>query len=282
MTILQADSAVAAPALPHAASRPSPMGYLQQRTKPVRGVAATGGLLLALAVAALAAVDLTFPNAAHMIAKWLPERPGTLLLPAGALSCVVITTAAWRAASRAIGRGRLADNLTIAAAVMATAVSATGMWQFFDEFIPTTPLALRVPLFAFLEMAAVAQAVRARDVIRTALARGADRAEAAKAARIDRAGMWAVTGLSAILASMAATSIAEAAFRFSTPMAVAWMWSAHCPQMQTCSRSAPAARGSRSSGGMAWPRSWSTSDWLSEMGDLPVMPKSRGELPPSL
>src|ERR1019366_7907485 len=43
-------------------------------------------------------------------------------------------------------------------------------------------------------------------------------------AGIDGAAMWALTGLSAVLSSLAARSAAEAVFRLSAPLVAAWLW----------------------------------------------------------
>src|ERR1039457_5985098 len=125
----------------------------------------------------------------------------------------------WQAASRAGkngGRGikRHAGGgvLALVGAGIATAVAMTGMWKFFGVVLHFDG-PLRGLLFAFIELSVITSAVRAKRNMREIQTAG-----------IDGAAMWALTGLSAVLSSLAARSAAEAVFRLSAPLVAAWLW----------------------------------------------------------
>jgi hypothetical protein len=104
------------------------------------------------------------------------------------------------------------------------------MWAFFAAYVPTIPELLRIPIFAFLEIATLAEALRARDNMRARAAEAARRAAAGEQAAddsgldIDHLAMWALTGTNAFLASLASTTIAEALFRLAPPLVAALLW----------------------------------------------------------
>jgi hypothetical protein len=127
----------------------------------------------------------------------------------GMLGAVLL---AWRTARRAFRGRRAEDVLTLAAAGIATGVAAQGMWRFFGDVLQFSGL-LRVLLFAFIEVAVVTSAVRARANMR-----------AFGTAGLDGAAVWALTGLSAALSAMDARSVPEALFRLAAPMVAAWLW----------------------------------------------------------
>ncbi|HEY9371014.1 hypothetical protein [Streptomyces sp.] len=104
------------------------------------------------------------------------------------------------------------DVLTIVAASIATGVSATGMWRFTEDVLHL-PFALRVLLFAFIEVAIITSAVRARRNMRENFSAG-----------IDGIAVWALTALTAVLSSMDARSLPEALFRLAAPLVAAWLW----------------------------------------------------------
>ena len=125
----------------------------------------------------------------------------------------------WQAASRAVKSGgrvikghAAEDVLTMVAAGIATAVAMTGMWKFFGVVLHFDG-PLRGLLFAFIELSVITSAVRAKRNMREIQTAG-----------IDGAAMWALTGLSAVLSSLAARSAAEAVFRLSAPLVAAWLW----------------------------------------------------------
>lgn len=124
-----------------------------------------------------------------------------------------LAAAAGRGAARS-GRARLslADALTYLAACLATGVAAQGMWQFFGDVLHFPPV-LRALMFAFIELAVITSAVRARRALR----------EHGRAG-IDAAAVWALTGLSAVLSAMDARSFPEAVFRLAAPLVAAWLW----------------------------------------------------------
>ncbi|MBB4936174.1 hypothetical protein FHR32_000479 [Streptosporangium album] len=104
------------------------------------------------------------------------------------------------------------DILTIVAASIATGVSAQGMWRFSGDVLGFDG-PLRLLLFAFIEVAVITSAVRARRNMRENYSAG-----------IDGVAVWTLTGLSAVLSSMDARSLAEAVFRLAAPLVAAWLW----------------------------------------------------------
>ncbi|MGP3914280.1 hypothetical protein [Nonomuraea sp. 10N515B] len=114
----------------------------------------------------------------------------------------------WRAARRR----PLPDVLTIVAASIATGVSAEGMWRFSGDVLGLDG-PLRLLLFAFIEVAIITSAVRARRNMRENFSAG-----------IDGIAVWALTVLTAVLSSMDARSLPEAVFRLAAPLVAAWLW----------------------------------------------------------
>lgn len=104
------------------------------------------------------------------------------------------------------------DILTIVAASIATGVSAQGMWRFSGDVLGLDG-PLRLLLFAFIEVAIITSAVRARRNMRENFSAG-----------IDGIAVWALTVLTAVLSSMDARSLAEAIFRLAAPLVAAWLW----------------------------------------------------------
>jgi hypothetical protein len=143
--------------------------------------------------------------------------------PAVAAVCAAAALAAlfmaWRAARRIAGsagralRGRQAEDvLTVVAAGMATAVAMTGMWRFFGAVLHFSG-AERAAMFAFLELAVVTCAFRARRNMRAFGSAGAE-----------GIAVWVLSGLSAVFSSLDARSGAEAVFRLAPPLVAAWLW----------------------------------------------------------
>jgi len=186
-------------------------GARRERGRALKGALTAIGLVLALAVTAIAAAYLTFPHAA--VFHRLPVAAPDGLVAAGALGAIIAAVAAWRAARRLLHGSKSANVLTVLAATVATIVSATGMWAFFAAYVPTIPVLVRIPIFAFLELSTVAEALRARDNMREFGSSG-----------IDGLAMWVLTGTSAFLASLASSSVAEALFRLAPPLVAAWLW----------------------------------------------------------
>lgn len=184
--------------------------------------AAGGGMLLALAVVTAAAGWLTFPHVPPF--NRVHGSYAAALVSAGAIAAIIGAIAAWRAAQRALEGRKSADMLTILAATIATIVSATGMWAFFAEYVPSIEILVRVPIFAFLEVSTLASAIRARDNMRERVRRAAEGHKDEAGIDIDALAMWVFTGISAVLASMASTTPAEAVFRLAPPLVAAWLW----------------------------------------------------------
>lgn len=117
------------------------------------------------------------------------------------------------AGARKLTKGRpTEDVLTLVAASIATGVSAQGMWRFSGDVLGLDG-PLRVLLFAFVEVAIVTSAVRARRNMREKYSAG-----------IDGLAVWAFTCLTAVLSSLDARSLAEAIFRLAAPLVAAWLW----------------------------------------------------------
>ncbi|WP_211370692.1 hypothetical protein [Nonomuraea turkmeniaca] len=102
--------------------------------------------------------------------------------------------------------------LTILAAGIATGVSAQGMWRFSEDVLGLDG-PLRLLLFAFIEIAIITSAVRARRNMRENYSAG-----------IDGIAVWALTVLTAVLSAMDARSLPEAVFRLAAPLVAAWLW----------------------------------------------------------
>ncbi len=142
---------------------------------------------------------------------------------ATAAVCAAVALAAafmlWRAARRLAAstrnalRGQQAEDLlTVAAAGLATAVAMTGMWRFFGTVLHFSG-AERAAMFAFLELAVVTCAFRARRNMRAFGTAGAE-----------GIAVWVLSGLSAVFSSLDARSGAEAVFRLAPPLVAAWLW----------------------------------------------------------
>ncbi|WP_219470152.1 hypothetical protein [Nonomuraea rhizosphaerae] len=139
-----------------------------------------------------------------------------LVALAGLALTVKVLRLAWRAAAwllaRYVAPRPVEDVLTVVSASIATGVSAQGMWRFSGDVLGFDG-PLRVLLFAFIEVAMVTSAVRARRNMR----------ENHKAG-IDGLAVWALTCLSAVLSSMDSSSFPEAVFRLAAPIVAAWLW----------------------------------------------------------
>ncbi|WP_285708821.1 hypothetical protein [Microtetraspora sp. NBRC 16547] len=155
------------------------------------------------------------------IAAFTSDHPvGTALICAFALIILVLGYFVLRAAYRVLADlfRRFAaprpaeDILTIVAATIATGVSAQGMWRFSGDVLGFDG-PLRLLLFAFIEVAVITSAVRARRNMRENYSAG-----------IDGIAVWVFTCLSAVLSSMDARSVAEALFRLAAPLVAAWLW----------------------------------------------------------
>jgi hypothetical protein len=140
---------------------------------------------------------------------------------AAVIATAVLTAAfmAWFAVRRLTAgirgalRGRQAEDLlTVVAAGLAQAVVMTGMWRFAGNVLHFSG-AERGSLFAFLEVAVVTCAFRARRNMRQF-----------SAASAEGIAVWVLSGLSAMFSAMDARSAAEAVFRLAAPLVAAWLW----------------------------------------------------------
>ncbi|MEO3870173.1 hypothetical protein ABGB18_15275 [Nonomuraea sp. B12E4] len=159
----------------------------------------------------------TFEEITAFIAeKPLPTAVIALLSLVGLALAFLVIRVAWRALtwlfSRYVAQRPIEDVLTIVAASIATGVSAQGMWRFSGDVLGLDG-PLRLLLFAFIEVAIITSAVRARRNMRENFSAG-----------IDGIAVWALTCLTAVLSSMDARSLPEAMFRLAAPLVAAWLW----------------------------------------------------------
>lgn len=108
---------------------------------------------------------------------------------------------------------RLDNLLTLAAAGVAESVGATGMWSLFTNVLKL-PLWARLALFAFLSLATLTSALRARRNLRRPPYR----------AGVDGVAVWVLAGLSAALSALDSHSLPEVAVRLAAPLVAAWLW----------------------------------------------------------
>lgn len=147
--------------------------------------------------------------------------------------------------------GKLTGFLTFVAAGVATGVAAVGMWRFFGDVLHIDSIYLRAALFAFLEIALLVSAIRARRNLLDDIAYIAERkktaeqahreaitpeqrasaagdlAEAAKLRPSTGVDGWAVWGLalmSGVFSALDGDSFAERLFRIAAPLVAAWLW----------------------------------------------------------
>ncbi|MFI9595197.1 hypothetical protein [Nonomuraea sp. NPDC052265] len=155
------------------------------------------------------------------IAAFVAEKPFAtaviaLLGLAGLVLAFLVLRMAWRAGTwlfaRYVAPRPVEDVLTVVAASIATGVSAQGMWRFSGDVLGLDG-PLRLLLFAFIEVAIITSAVRARRNMRENFSAG-----------IDGIAVWALTCLTAVLSSMDARSVPEALFRLAAPLVAAWLW----------------------------------------------------------
>jgi hypothetical protein len=153
---------------------------------------------------------------AFVTEKPIPSVVIALLGLAALVLAYLILRVAWRAGTflvtRYVAARPVEDVLTIVAASIATGVSAQGMWRFSGDVLGLNG-PLRFLLFAFIEVAIITSAVRARRNMRENFSAG-----------IDGIAVWALTCLTAVLSSMDARSLPEAVFRLAAPLVAAWLW----------------------------------------------------------
>ncbi|GAA3096152.1 hypothetical protein [Nonomuraea salmonea] len=155
------------------------------------------------------------------ITAFITEKPLAtaviaLLSLAGLVLAFLVLRVVWRVVawlwSRYVAPRPIEDVLTVVAASIATGVSAQGMWRFSGDVLGLDG-PLRLLLFAFIEVAIITSAVRARRNMRENFSAG-----------IDGIAVWALTCLTAVLSSMDARSLPEAVFRLAAPLVAAWLW----------------------------------------------------------
>ena len=103
--------------------------------------------------------------------------------------------------------------LTVTAAGIATGVAVTGMWQVFGDALGITSVAGKIALCAFLEIALVASALRARANLREAGSVG-----------VDGAAGWTLAAMSGVFSAWDQPGWLAKAVRFAAPLVAAWLW----------------------------------------------------------
>jgi hypothetical protein len=149
--------------------------------------------------------------------SWASGHPTAAAL--GAMAVLIAVFLVLRGVRKSVSAARGAlkgqageDLLTIVAAALAQAVVMNGMWGFAGHVLHFTG-AERGSLFAFLEIAVVACAFRARRNMREF-----------RAAGVEGTAVWVLSALSGTFAALAATSLAAALFRLCAPLVAAWLW----------------------------------------------------------
>jgi hypothetical protein len=148
-----------------------------------------------------------------------PTTTGLTALTAVLLLSAVIKWAGTRPTTGSRGQ-RLEGLLTLIAAGIATGVAGTGMWRFFGDVLHIDNVVLRGALFAFLEIALLTEALRARRNLLDDIDRQAERPTTG----VDGKAVWVFAAMSGVLASLDARSVAEAVARLAAPLVAAWLW----------------------------------------------------------
>jgi hypothetical protein len=145
-----------------------------------------------------------------------------------AAAALVVIVLAGRRIRRVLAGRQAEDVLTMVAATVATTVVMNGMWRFAGKVLHFSGPE-RVTMFAFLELAMLTEAFRARRNVRDSAAR-AEHAQASGApaepvsAGVDGAAVWVLAMLSGMLSSLDAATAAEAVARLTAPLVAAWLW----------------------------------------------------------
>jgi len=137
--------------------------------------------------------------------------PVPVLATASGAAVIAAAILAWRA-TRSLRGKKAADTLTVVAAAMASSVAATGMWHFFTRTMHL-PVWIQAVLFAFMEIAVLASALRARAAVAREGHAGAD-----------GLAVWVLTCASGFMSATEATSPQEALVRLGAPLVAAWLW----------------------------------------------------------
>jgi hypothetical protein len=144
-------------------------------------------------------------NATVLLTEWWP---------AAALAVVAATAAVAVAAKRAAWSSETAQTiLTVTAAGIATSVAVTGMWRVFGDALGIHSVAGKVALSAFLEIALLASAIRARASLRATGSVG-----------VDGAAVWVMAAMSGVFAAWDQDGGLAKAVRMAAPLVAAWLW----------------------------------------------------------
>lgn len=105
------------------------------------------------------------------------------------------------------------DVLTFGVAVVASAVAAQGMWNFFRDSLGIRETALRACMFAVFEASMLVCALRTRRRIKDELPPG-----------IEGLAVWALAGISGVLSATDAKTINGGLARLVFPLVAAFLW----------------------------------------------------------
>jgi len=132
----------------------------------------------------------------------------------GGVAALLVLVVGWRlvAATRRAGRERAISTLINVAALMATAVQASGMWKFFGNTMGLS-IGFRIFMFGFMEVALLACGLRARANVED----GGD-------AGVDGVLVWVLALASGFMSSTDASSPREALMRVLVAVVVALLW----------------------------------------------------------
>jgi len=177
------------------------------------------------------------PSAFTRLADWFTAIPTWILITLAATLAVVTLALLIAAAAIAVNRIRnretskreswAADKaMTFLAAGVATAVTGTGMWAFFADTLGVRSLPLLVGLFAFFEIAMLAEALRSRLFrIRRAREESTNPTDSeTRDVDVDGIAVWVLAIISGVLAATHETEFGAIALRLIAPVIAAWLW----------------------------------------------------------
>ncbi len=157
-------------------------------------------------------MNLDLPSLLGGVPAWTPAAGVALLTGVLVGAALTALTARRRPALAAGVDHRPETALTVAAAGIATALSATGMWRVVSDALHL-PGWLQVGVFAFVEIAIVTSAIRAR---RTLIDTGST--------GVDGTAVWVLAAVSGALSALDARHPVEVLLRLAAPMVAAWLW----------------------------------------------------------
>jgi hypothetical protein len=145
------------------------------------------------------------------------QMPWQLTATAGVIGLTIltlITVSTYRTIKRLTRTVDAQMALTVAIAGIATGVSADGMWRVFGDVLHMNR-AERIGGFAFLELAIMVEALRARANLRDPDIRSVG---------VDGVAVWVLAASSGALSAMHQPGAVGKALRLGAPLVAAWLW----------------------------------------------------------